>query len=58
MKALTDSDRLKVAMLLLSEHEDLDEYARICRKRELGCPDGLCGPCQLAECPYIEGDIE
>ena len=52
MKQLTDTERLEVAMMLLSEHEDLDQYAAICKKRELGCPDGLCGACQVAECAY------
>lgn len=52
MKQLTDTERLEIAMMLLSEHEDLDQYAAICRKRELGCPDGCCQACQMAECPY------
>ena len=55
MKELNDSERLEVAMMLLSEHEDLDQYAAICRKRELGCPDGLCEICQSnIDCPYVD----
>ena len=52
MKQLTDTERLEVAMMLLSEHEDLGQYAEICKKRELGCPDGLCEACSQVECAY------
>lgn len=55
MKQLTDAERLEVAMMLLSEHEDIDQYAAICKKRELGCPDGLCNVCQSKiDCPYVD----
>ena len=44
MKQLTNIERLEVAISLLDERQ-VDEYAERCRKRELGCPDGLCGAC-------------
>lgn len=48
MKQLTDSERLEIAMSLLGE----EVYANICRKRKLGCLDGLCEACLVAECAY------
>lgn len=51
MKQLTDAERLEVAMSLLTEYE-IEVYANICKKRELGCPDGLCEACLVVECAY------
>ena len=51
MKQLTDTERLEVAMSLLGEYE-IGVYANICKKHELGCPDGLCEACQVVECAY------
>lgn len=51
MKQLTNTERLEVAMSLLGEYE-VGVYANICRKRELGCPDGLCEACLVVECAY------
>lgn len=42
MRQLTDTERLGVAMSLLSEHEDIDEYARLCAELEQeGIPLGM-----------------
>lgn len=51
MKQLTDTERLEIALELLTDR-DVDVYTEICKKRELGCPDGICEVCQLSECPY------
>jgi len=51
MKVLTESERLGIAMSLLTDYE-LNIFAQICKKRELGCPDGLCEACLVVECAY------
>lgn len=48
---LTESERLGIAMSLLGEYE-VEVYANICKKRELGCPDGLCEACLESKCGY------
>ncbi len=53
MKQLTDTERLKIALGLLTDR-DVDMYADICEKREWGCPEGICEACQLSECPYVD----
>jgi len=50
---MTDTERLEIAVGLLGKRE-LDIYAEVCRKRELGCPDGYCDLCQQIECPYMD----
>ena len=37
MKRLTDTERLSIALKLLSEHEDIGEYTRLCEEREQDC---------------------
>lgn len=55
MKQLTDAERLDIAMGLLDDRQ-VSEYDKICRKRELGCPDGRCGACNQDECKLIRKD--
>ena len=37
MKQLTDAERLEIALGLLSEHEDIDTYYKLCSEHEQDC---------------------
>ena len=61
MKQLTDAERLKIALLLLTEHEDIDEFERLRKERELDCErNGFhntpaeCEDEECNECPFNE----
>lgn len=59
MKKLTTEEKLEIALWLLSEHEDIDTYYRLCEERRLDCErNGFhdvpaeCEDRECAKCQY------